>query len=75
MGDGGGGEPAFGPTGGEAVPARGVAHWPQNFSSGSLGDPQLGHATVSGAAHCAQKRRPGLFSLPHLEQITRLLPA
>jgi len=38
--------------------------------SGSFAAPQFGHVIASGEAHPPQKRRPALFSVPQLGQIT-----
>jgi hypothetical protein len=54
--------------------ASGVAHSPQKRSPGSVGLPQLGHATVSVLAQPTQNLRPGLLSVPHFEQTAVAIP-
>src|SRR5215831_5634840 len=41
---------------------------PQNFTPGSLENPQDGHASAKGAPHSAQNLRPALLVVPHRGQ-------
>ena len=74
--DGAPGTSFAGGSGTRMLPASepGGARWapqePQNFSSGSTAKPQTGHASAKADPHSAQKRRPALFCVPQLEQIT-----
>jgi len=52
-------------------PPRGVPHSPQNRSSTSFAAPQFGQASASAFPQAEQNFRPGRFSVPQLEQITR----
>src|SRR5262245_31763613 len=53
---------------------------PQNFTPGSLENPQEGHASAKGEPHSAQNLRPALLAVPHRGQFIpcrylRLLPS
>src|SRR5215510_13281591 len=63
---------------GEVV--RGAPQPPQNFTPGSLENPQEGHASAKGEPHSAQNLRPALLAVPHRGQFIpcrylRLLPS
>lgn len=53
--------------------ASAVPHAPQNFASGAVADPQVGHARASAVPHSAQNLLPASFVLPQFEQTIRPL--